>query len=72
MIVGPEKALRWALREVSKKFDVKTGILGPDKGMQRELKFLNRRLKWSSQGITAMSSWPSAFMSSSTTPRTEE
>ena len=51
-IVGSEADLKWAIDGIKKKFDIKSDILGPEMGMKQQMKFLNRRLSWTSDGIT--------------------
>ena len=42
--------LWWMMREVDKKFEAKTCVLGAENGMVREATFLNRKLVWSAEG----------------------
>ena len=52
LIVGSEADLKWAIDGIKKKFDIKAGILSPELGMKQQMMFLNRRLSWTSVGIT--------------------
>ena len=49
---APKKELLWLDSELKKFFELKTEILGPEKDETRELRILNRVLRWESEGIT--------------------
>lgn len=51
IIVAPEAGLKWEISEMAKKFEVKTDMLGPEKHMKQEVKFLNRKIRWGEKGI---------------------
>ena len=42
LILGDDEQLKWTINEISKRFEIKSEILGPDMGQQKEVKFLNR------------------------------
>ena len=52
LIVGSEADLKWVIEGIKKQFDIKSDILGPELGMKQQMMFLNRRLSWTSEGIT--------------------
>ena len=49
---GVKKDLVWMDKAFGKEFSIKTEILGPDAGEGKELRVLNRVIKWESTGIT--------------------
>ena len=51
---GPAKDLEWLRLNLLKKFEIKTEVLGPDgaAGEVKELRFLNRVIRWTEAGIT--------------------
>ena len=51
-VIGPKGALQWLLKGLQSKFELKSAFLGPDAGEQKEAKYLNRTLRWTSTGIT--------------------
>ena len=51
-ITGPEESLRWLRSRMEQKFEISTHMLGPDKGMEDEVRVLNRTLRWTEAGIT--------------------
>ena len=50
---GFKKELIWTDKALGKEFSIKTEILGPDAGEVKELRVLNRVIKWESAGITS-------------------
>ena len=51
LVVGSAKALQWTNQGMRKKYEIKAQVLGPDHGMEKEVKMLNRILRWTSKGI---------------------
>jgi len=49
---GEVPALEWLKGELEKDFELKSEILGPDYGEVREVTFLGRRIKWTSEGLS--------------------
>ena len=49
---GKKSELIWFDTELKKSFELKTEVLGPDHGEVRELRILNRVLRWEKAGIT--------------------
>ncbi len=43
--------LKWMEAQTQEKYNVKSSILGPEPGMKREVKILNRTLRWTQDGI---------------------
>ena len=48
---GKEKNLVWMKENLQKKYKIKTSILGPGKGDEKQVKILNRVLTWHEKGI---------------------
>ena len=48
---GPDESLKWMEQMLSKDFKIKTSKIGPDKNDEKELKILNRILKYTESGI---------------------
>ena len=51
LLTGALKDLQWAIGILKAKFDVKSDILGPEPECVRELRILNRTLRWVNTGI---------------------
>jgi hypothetical protein len=51
VIVGDAKGIRWLQEEMKAKYEIKCSILGPDPGMDKQVKILNRTLRWTPRGI---------------------
>ena len=49
---GVKKELVWMDKALGKELSIKTEILVPDAGEAKELRVLNRMIKWESTGIT--------------------
>ena len=50
-ITGPKEDL-WRLEEqLKKKYDIKTSYLGPESEHNKEIRVLNRTLRWTDDGI---------------------
>ena len=52
LVTGAPGQLAWFRKEILKRFESTSAILGPDAGQVREIKFLNRVIRWCSTGIT--------------------
>ena len=50
-VTGPDKDLKWFQEQMSAKYEVKTAFLGPDCGQEKEIRVLNRTLRWTDTGI---------------------
>ena len=51
-LLGPEGELKWFGKELAKHFEIKDrGILGPEPGDLREVRTLNRVVRWDNQGV---------------------
>ena len=46
---GPE--LKWLKGKVQEKFECTGDVLGPDEGQKKEVRYLNRILRWTDRGI---------------------
>ena len=44
--------LKWLKEQLGKQFEIKTKLLGPDPGQQREITVLNRILGWHDEGVS--------------------
>ena len=49
---GEKGHLLWLDKQMKLSFELKTEILGPDKGETREVRILNRVLRWEDAGIS--------------------
>ena len=49
--VGRESELRWLDARLQAKFEIKTDVLGPEDGHKKEVRVLNRILRWGAEGI---------------------
>ena len=52
MCLGASADLSWLKLELGKRFEFTSAILGTGAGESQEVQYLNRTLKWTSQGIT--------------------
>ena len=50
-IAGSTTTLAWVKKEFEKRFKVTTHILGPEDGQEREVRFLNRVIRWTKDGL---------------------
>ena len=50
-ITGPTADLKWMEKAMSDKYDIKSEYLGPEAGMESEIKILNRTLTWTKEEI---------------------
>ena len=48
---GPDDSLKWMEQMLSKDFKIKTSKIGPEKDDDKELKVLNRILRYTDSGI---------------------
>ena len=51
-ITGRMEALSWIRREMENTFGITAIVLGPDEGMENEIRVLNRTSRWKDSGIT--------------------
>ena len=51
LIVAGSEELRWMELQMKERYEVKCSTLGPEPGMQPEVRILNRTLKWTPEGI---------------------
>ena len=49
--VGKEADLKWLRNKLEEKYEIKTQVLGPDKGDSQQIRILNRILTWTEKGI---------------------
>lgn len=50
--VGRRKDVMWMKGEMERKFALRTTIVGKDEDLQKEVKVLNRKVKWQPRGIS--------------------
>ena len=48
---GPMTGLNWFNKEMANKYEVKSEFLGPDGGQSKEIRVLNRVLRWTESGV---------------------
>jgi hypothetical protein len=51
VIVGDAQSIRWLQAEMKARYEVKCSILGPDADMNKQVRILNRTLRWTPRGI---------------------
>ena len=51
VIVGQPAALQWMRESMEKKYELTVETLGPDEGQVKEVRVLNRVLRWTDKGI---------------------
>ena len=51
-VTGPTAGLQWMQRRMEQKYEIKAHYLGPESGMKDEIQILNRKLRWTKDGIT--------------------
>ena len=49
--VGPQEELKRMKMQLEERFDLKSSVLGPDKGEQREIRNPNQVMQWGNEGI---------------------
>ena len=49
---GPKDSLLWMKKQLERKFEIKTKILGPGPGEEKSITILNRILEWTHEGIS--------------------
>ena len=49
---GARADLRWLKASLERKLDIKTTVMGPAEGEVREMRILNRIVRWTEDGIT--------------------
>ena len=50
--VGPKSELKKMRKELEMKYDLKTSVLGPDEGEEKEVRILNRVIRWTREGVS--------------------
>merc|ERR1739836_64577 len=45
------KELRWMQEKIEEKYELKVEVLGPDENQNKEVRVLNRILRWTNEGI---------------------
>ena len=50
-IVADDGQLQWIGREMRGRYELKMDVLGPDDGQSKEVRILNRTIRWTAQGI---------------------
>ena len=51
IIVAPCKEIEWLVKEMEKEYELKYTIVGPEAGLGKEVPILNRRVRWTQNGI---------------------
>ena len=51
IIVALCKEIEWLVREMEKECELKYTILGPEAGLSKEVRVLNRSVRWTPDGI---------------------
>ena len=51
-ISGPTESLEWLLKTMKARYEVTHEILGPEANMVKEMRVLNRVIRWTDQGLT--------------------
>ena len=50
-MMGDLKSLQWTISTIGQKFDIKSQILGPEPQCEKEVRILNRTIRWTPAGI---------------------
>ena len=51
VVVGMPKDLHWMQEPLEQKYELTAELLGPDEGQQKEVRVLNRVLRWTDKGV---------------------
>ena len=51
IIVAPCKEIEWLVKEMEKGYELKCTIVGPEAGPSKEVRILNKRVRWTQDGI---------------------
>ena len=51
IIVAPCKEIEWLVKEMEKGYELKYTIVGPEAGPSKEVRILNKRVRWTQDGI---------------------
>ena len=51
LMVAPHEELLWLIEKMKENFELKAQMLGPEKGSTKEIRILNRLIRWTGQGI---------------------
>ena len=54
IIVAPCKEIEWHVKEMEKESELKYTIVGPEAGLGKEVRILNRRIRWTQDGIQSL------------------
>ena len=49
--IGKHRDLKWMQGELERRFEIKTSMIGPTQGSEKELKVLDRILRFTEEGI---------------------
>ena len=50
-ITGPQDSLTWLRKAMEERFEIESEMLAPEAGMVREIRVLNRIIRWTARGI---------------------
>ena len=51
IIIASVDNLKWSIEVMQSKFEIKSSILGPNDGQSKEIRILNRVIRWTPEGI---------------------
>ena len=51
VVTGMPAELHWMREKIEEKYELKVEVLGPDEGQQKEVRVLNRILRWTDKGV---------------------
>lgn len=51
LMVAPHEKLVWLIEKMKESFELKAHVLGPEEGSTKEIRILNRLIRWTEQGI---------------------
>ena len=49
---GELSSLGWLDAELKKRFELKTEVMGAQQGLEKDLRLLNRIIRWTDEGVT--------------------
>jgi len=52
LVVGGKKSISWLTSRMTNKFEAKVNVIGPDADEEKEVRILNRIIRWTSTGLT--------------------
>ena len=50
-VAAPLESIHWLIKEMSKRYELKSQVLGPEEGCHKEVRILNRIVRWTSTSI---------------------